>query len=363
MHLDTVHPVYGAHHQKIVCIDDAVAFVGGIDLTVERWDSCDHTPDDPLRICDDGTCYPAVHDVQMIVDGDAARAVADLARDRWLTGVGEELEPVASEGDPWPPELEPDFTDISVGIARTSPRWNGFRGVDEITALTADTLRAARHSIYIEAQYFAAPMIGDILAAGLARPEGPEIIVVTTQKSRGILEQWAMGHNRDRLIRRLLRADKFGRFRVTYPAVPSEHGDCPVMVHSKVVIVDDMILRVGSANLNNRSLGLDTECDLVIEGTSPSTRRTITEIRTRLLAEHLGATPEHAAEVFASEASIIAAFDRLNASERGLRPFKGVTLHGPTKPVIGTFLLDPRRPFGPPWFHRWLRPPSVRRST
>ena len=37
------------------------------------------------------------------------------------------------------------------------------------------------------------------------------------------------------------------------------------MVHSKVMIVDDTLLRVGSANLNNRSMGTDTECDLALE--------------------------------------------------------------------------------------------------
>ena len=45
-----------------------------------------------------------------------------------------------------------------------------------------------------------------------------------------------------------------------------------VMVHSKVMIVDDRFLRVGSANLNNRSMGADTECDLAFEATSEAHR-------------------------------------------------------------------------------------------
>ena len=53
--LDTHHPLYAAHHQKIVCIDDALAFVGGMDLTVERWDTERHACDDPIRMRDDGT--------------------------------------------------------------------------------------------------------------------------------------------------------------------------------------------------------------------------------------------------------------------------------------------------------------------
>ena len=79
--LDTRHPFYAAHHQKIVVVDDCIAFVGGIDLTVRRWDTPDHRIDDPDRVDPDGKAYPPVHDIQMVVDGDAARAVARVARD------------------------------------------------------------------------------------------------------------------------------------------------------------------------------------------------------------------------------------------------------------------------------------------
>jgi len=80
--LDTDHPLYAAHHQKIVSIDDSLAFAGGIDLTVERWDSPGHSPDDPARRAN-GETYRPVHDMQMVVDSDAAAQVADIARLRW----------------------------------------------------------------------------------------------------------------------------------------------------------------------------------------------------------------------------------------------------------------------------------------
>jgi phosphatidylserine/phosphatidylglycerophosphate/cardiolipin synthase-like enzyme len=35
---DDTHPLAGSHHQKIVAIDDKLAFVGGLDLTSRRWD-------------------------------------------------------------------------------------------------------------------------------------------------------------------------------------------------------------------------------------------------------------------------------------------------------------------------------------
>ena len=36
--LDGSHPIGASHHQKIVVIDDHVAFVGGLDIAEHRWD-------------------------------------------------------------------------------------------------------------------------------------------------------------------------------------------------------------------------------------------------------------------------------------------------------------------------------------
>ena len=67
---------------------------------------------------------------------------------------------------------------------------------------------------------------------------------------------------RDMLVARLRAADRHGRFRAYAPRTA---GGRTIIVHSKVAIIDDRLLRVGSANLNNRSGGYDTECDLAIE--------------------------------------------------------------------------------------------------
>jgi phosphatidylserine/phosphatidylglycerophosphate/cardiolipin synthase-like enzyme len=353
--LDTHHPLYAAHHQKIVTVDDAIAFVGGIDLTVERWDSTKHAPDDPVRRCADGSIYPAVHDIQMAVDDEAAAAIALLARGRWYEATGEALPPVENGENLWPSDLAADFSHIDVAVSRTRPTWDGHPGTHEVAALTVDALRAARHSIYIEAQYLAAYFVGELLSESLARPHGPEIVIVVTRASRSPVEQWVMGNNRDRLLRRLKRADRFDRLRVYYPVVPNGEKDCDVLIHSKLVIVDDTFLRVGSANLNNRSMGLDTECDLAIEAAATQDRKAIAGLRERLLAEHLGVPDELAAPVFASAPSLIAAIERLNHHQRGLRPFDKLDKNGPTRPVFGTGLLDPARPFGPSWFHRRTR--------
>ncbi|MBZ0273748.1 hypothetical protein K8I61_17040, partial [bacterium] len=80
--LDSHHPEGAAHHQKIVVIDDRVAFCGGIDLTMRRWDTPEHRVDDPRRVGPDGAPYAPFHDTQIMVDGEAAAALGDLFRER-----------------------------------------------------------------------------------------------------------------------------------------------------------------------------------------------------------------------------------------------------------------------------------------
>ncbi len=344
--LDHNHPIYGSQHQKIVCIDDSVAFVGGIDLTVGRWDTPEHRPSDRRRLNQDGTPHGPVHDVQMIVEGEAARTVASVAHHRWRQATGEALELCASADDLWPAGLAPDFVDVPIAVSRTIPASGGDPEIREVLNLTRDALHAAERSIYIEAQYLADGKVGDILEASLLKENGPEIVAVTPATSAGLLERWTMGNNRDRMIRRLKRADRFNRFRAVYPVITGSNGDCDIFVHAKVMIVDDRFLRVGSANLNRRSTGLDTECDLAIEA-SPSDnelRRRIARIRAVLLGEHLGASPEEVGAAIADQGSMIRAIEHFSRGERRLRPFDHITNEGPVRLMPGTRLLDPAKP-------------------
>ncbi len=355
--LDKHHPLYAAHHQKIVCIDDSLAFVGGMDLTVRRWDTNEHSCDNPYRLREDGTIYEPVHDVQMVVTGPAAHSISELAYERWRLATGEEISCQPRPAlDPWPENLSPDFTNAPVAIARTYPAWGEQCAVQEAAALNLDALSAARKSIYIEAQYMTAPCIGDVLEQRLADPDGPEIIVIQTHESHGWAEKKVMGTNRDRLIRRLRKADRYNRLRAYYPVVPAKEGFCQVLIHSKLIIVDDAFLRIGSSNLNNRSIGLDTECDLAIESTNDEMRRTILRLRDRLLAEHLGVEPEIFSHIVSKEGgSLVKAIEQLNGNDRRLHVFDAMFDEGPMEPAVGTGLLDPLEPFEP---LRFLKRPN-----
>ncbi|KMO39588.1 phospholipase [Methylobacterium tarhaniae] len=343
--LDTHHPLYAAHHQKLVCIDDRIAFAGGIDLTVGRWDTVAHRAGDSLRTNPDGELYPPVHDLQMAVDGEAAIRLGELARERWRAATGEVLAPVSGAGPIWPADLTPLLTDAPVAIARTMPLQGDEPSVEEAAALTAAALAAAKGTIYLEAQYLTARFVADALAAHLAAEAGPEIVVVLTRRSHNFTERVAMGTPRDRVLRTLRAADRFGRLLVAYPVVPGPDGDCEIEVHAKLVLIDDWFLRIGSSNLNNRSVALDTECDLAVEARTPEERAALLSLRDRLVAEHLGMAPDAMAAAITQD-GLIAAIRHHMGGPRSLRVCEVPEEEGLLDPLVSSELLDPERPFG-----------------
>src|SRR5439155_12993082 len=223
--LDGNHPLGASHHQKIVVIDDAIAFVGGFDLAACRWDTPAHRVDDPRRVDPGYVHYPPFHDVQMLVDGDAAAALGTLARERWRRASGVALEPPTSDGGPWPPAVAPDVEDVMVAIARTDPAWQGRAAVHEIELLLLDAIRAARRSIYLETQYLTSPRLGTALAERLTDRDGAEVVIVVPRICPGWLEEATMGPLRARVVRQLHDADRFGRLRIYHPVVPGLSSD------------------------------------------------------------------------------------------------------------------------------------------
>jgi phosphatidylserine/phosphatidylglycerophosphate/cardiolipin synthase-like enzyme len=342
---DTEHPIGAAHHQKIVCIDDKVAFVGGIDLTAQRWDTCEHLAAHPLRLDRLGRAYRPVHDIVMAVDGEAARAVSNVVRERWRRAIGDEIPTVEHAGDPWPEGLEPDLRDARVAVSRTLPDCERGPRACEVVELNLDLIAAARECLYLETQYLTADDIGQALRARLDEPEGPEIVIVMRKRNDGWLEHFAMGNNRDRLVRRLRKSPGAARLRCFYAVSPREDdGEQEIDVHSKAIVVDDRAARVGSSNLNNRSHGLDSECDLAVEARDETQRRAIRGFRNRLVAEHLGRPVEELERAIAECGGLIGAIDRLNTGPRKLRELATEIEDGPDEPLPGSAILDPREP-------------------
>ncbi len=311
---DDRHPVGGSHHQKIVVVDDQLAFCGGIDLTSHRWDTRAHRVEEPARVSA-GEPYPPYHEVQTMATGPLAASLGVLARDRWRALGEKQLPRVhAATEDLWPSDVTPDLTDVDVAITRTLPEVESQPSIRECEILFLDSIAAARQSIYIESQYFTNDTLADALAARLREPRGPEVIVVSPKESHGWLEQNTMGLFRTDAFRRMLDADTHRRLRLVYPAA-SLSLDVATFIHSKVMVVDDELARIGSANFSRRSMGVDSECDLAVEaGGDPRVQKGIRQIRDRLLAEHLGLQPDAVARGIASAGSLRAFLDtRLDA--------------------------------------------------
>jgi len=357
--LDSHHPKGGSHHQKVVVIDDAVAFSGGFDLTNRRWDTPEHRMGDPRRVKPGGFHYEPFHDVQIAVSGEAASALGELARERWRRATGVSLSPPPGGSDPWPVQLTPDLEEVPVAIARTEPEWNGYSGIREVELLFLDMIAAARHSIYIENQYFTSARISDALIQRLIEQDGPDIVMIMAQRNSGWLEQNSMGIIRAQVLQKLKRADRFGHLYLYNPVLP---GGERMEVHSKVIVVDDRLARVGSANFSNRSIGLDTECDLMIESTGEKRiARGVAAFRNRLLGEHLGVPPEQLELAVHAEGSLGRGIEKLRGGERTLIPMP-VSM----EPILGNICLDaefcdPERPVSPEMIIRHMLPEEFRK--
>lgn len=347
--LDGEHPVGGSQHQKIVVVDDCIAFSGGFDLSKWRWDTSAHHIDDNRRTDPSGASYPPFHDVQMVVDGKAAAALGDLARKRWNAVSG--CLPVSGDSgfkhDPWPGSIEPALYDVDVAIARTMPAHKGRTEVREVERLYLDSINAADTFIYIENQYFTSYRIGQALARRLEEPRGPEVIVVMPEKTGGWLEQHTMDVLRSRLLNDLCRADRHGRLRVYYVRL-SRKPHVSLMVHAKVMIIDDTFARVASSNLSSRSMGLDSECDLAVAATeSQDCREVIASFRRRLLAEHLGLDIDDVAKAEKAQPSLIAAIESLRGGDRTLEPLNIEIPEGIDRWLPDSALVDPEKPIEP----------------
>ena len=361
--LDGKLPLGASHHQKIVVIDDRIAFCGGCDFGPDRWDTCDHHDDNPRRAALPGRppCFDPRHEVMSLVDGKAAAALGALFRERWERATGERVPEHATrpQSDPWPTEVAPQFEDVRVGLSRTASAWAGQPQIRENEALYLASIAAAKSCIYLENQYFTSPVLAEALAQRLGEPAGPEVVLVSTAHAPSYFDKITMDRTRSFFIRRLADADKYGRFRIYSPVTSLGQT---IIVHAKLAIIDDNLLRVGSSNINNRSLGLDTECDLSIEplgAGGAKARATIHQVRTRLVAHWLGCPEEMVDRAIASAGGLGAGIEQLRAQGKcRLRPITPLELK-PFASLIATFHIgDPVGP-GDSW-RPWQRRTSLK---
>ena len=270
MALDARERPFHCHHEKVVVVDDEVAFVGGIDLTGfggDRLDSRLH----PRR---DGLGW---HDSAVRLEGPI---VADVARHflmRWQTVTG-------SNGS-GPGEAAPVEDGVEAQLVRTVPERVYDRCRDGEWSILESYLRALRSAerlVYLESQFLWSPEVTFVLADKLRRPPRDDFRVIAllpshpnngADDSRG---QVGLLLDADRES-----GDDTTRF-LPCTLYQAARGGHPVYVHSKAAVIDDAWLTVGSANLNEHSLFNDTEVNVVVHDESLAR-----EARLRLWEEHL----------------------------------------------------------------------------
>jgi phosphatidylserine/phosphatidylglycerophosphate/cardiolipin synthase-like enzyme len=265
-HERTMH----CHHEKLVIVDDEVAYVGGIDITSlggDRFDSSEHAERGQLGWHDVGTRLRGP------IVGDVARHFAA----RWTQNTGEEL-PEPSTPPPTGSSTVQLVRTVCEGMYDFAPRGD-FRLLEAYRR----ALGAAEHLIYLENQFLWAPEITKILVRKLRDPPTSDFRVVVllpakpnngADDTRGQLELLAAN-------------DPGGRFLPCTIHARSGARSGPLYVHAKVGIVDDRWLTVGSANLNAHSLFNDSEVNVITDD-----RELARATRLRLWAEHLECSEE-----------------------------------------------------------------------
>ena len=311
--MDNRHPRGASHHQKLIIVDNAIAFVGGMDVCNSRWDNREHLAECGIR---DGSrkCSP-YHDVQAYVTGESVELLRKWFCVRWQLATGKELDLPEMPHEDIHVESSFDVEAPRIALARTLPRMKDppHSPVREIYELHVRAIAAAERVIYIENQYLSSDEIADALERRMiARTEQPlEIIFVLPARSAGFKERISIGIYQQRLLEKVGRVAKQTghRLGVYYSSACGKKGEVPVFIHAKVLAVDDRFLLVSSANTTNRSMGFDTELGVAWEAPTPT--ESLRNARIDLMAEQCGLSAEEREAVLADPTDLVARLDEL----------------------------------------------------
>jgi phospholipase D1/2 len=315
------------HHQKFVVIDGSLGFVGGLDLCASRWDERDHRPDNPLRVNSNGIAYRTFHDLQSYHVGPVVERLAELFKQRWQTVCGEQLHLAQPEREPrrlaFDASLPLATPRVAISRTEVSHSRTNAKPILEIRQLFIDAIDAAERLIYIENQYCSSEALSDALVERMRqhRRRRLQIVMLIAKDADGLLEQLSISIVQSQIISRLreVAAATGHAFGIYYPAsIAADGSEVPTYIHSKLLSVDDRFLSIGSANMNNRSMGYDTELNVAWDDVPGSAlSRSIRAARVNLLAEHTGLGSE--------------AFDQLGAADGLVEYLNGLADGGKTR--------------------------------
>lgn len=275
---------FGSYHEKIAIFDRKCAFLGGIDLAKKRWDTPHHERESPLRSDCNGKAYNPIHDVQFVLTGKIIEDLEGFIQKRLDINIFESQQSDQTTDDLWPETFIPEVMSTQGGLSRTIAESN----ILEIEKLYIDAIRSAQKFILIENQYLSHRMIIEEIGKRLEENNGPEVIIILPFYYRGWSESAIYLSERNRAIKKLKKIDVGKKLRFLYPYIPSNNEDIFIVVHSKYMIIDNTFMTMGSANLNFRSMRVDSEINLSLEVKgNDGTKEFIESSVFKILSEHL----------------------------------------------------------------------------
>ncbi|MBL8955977.1 MAG: phospholipase [Myxococcaceae bacterium] len=300
---DSHHVELASQHQKFVVIDDDIVFTGGLDICDHRWDKPSHCFKNDLRISR-GEMHQPFHDIQLYAKSRPfAESLKRLFAKRWAISGGDSIEnllggaPVRSS---WRPASAKPVAAREVVLGRTDPYGEpeAKGAAIEIKEVYLSAIANAQKHIYAETQYLSSRTITEALIARMNDRSLPklELVFILNTSGETLKEQGALGLNQAQNIARLRQcAEANGQQLGLYVTLPyceadDERPERGTYIHSKLMIVDDTFMTIGSANLTDRSLGVDTELNVSVEakGADDPLVASLRTIRAGLLTEHIG---------------------------------------------------------------------------
>ena len=338
---DGTVPWGGSHHQKVAIIDGQVAFMGSADICQDRWDTSAHVARDPLRVSRRDEAYKPYHEVQAVFTGAPVRSLLDLFTDRWAHATGERLAPAALMASyPGVDDADHEARDRAavaqlaslpvtlrmprtrVAFSRTVPAAPDREHIHEIRDLYVRAIHHAERMIYIETQYVTSRCVRDALVARMRETKRTklDIVLVLPHKPEKFKEEFTIGQPQASVLDAVAQAARegghaLGIYNVAAPDPTT--GGLYVYIHAKLMIVDDRFFTMGSANLANRSMTVDSEINAVwVAGPGDAAaHNAIRRVRMRLLLEHLGEAAD--VRAVARPEGLVARLNRVVGSGRG----------------------------------------------
>ena len=205
-------------HRKIMVVDGWEGFTGGMNIRVGH--CLARQPSSPVQ------------DIQFRITGPVVNQLQEVFTDDWLFTTGEAL-----RGDKWFPDLDSTGQVLARGVT-DGPDEN----FEKLLWTLLGALSIARRSVKIMTPYFL-PDPSVVSAINLAAMRGVEIDIILPEKNNLPFVMWASRAMWEQLL----------------------HHGCriwltpPPFDHSKLMLVDESWLLLGSANWDPRSLRLNFE--------------------------------------------------------------------------------------------------------